>query len=223
MKVLALLVLSLFVHAALADEPGPFDDKCNKDAALEKIERAVVNEIRREIDAKDKSYTYGFNFSPVWRGEKRSDLTVYFEKVWDSASKRRGYVAQYSINQKTCAPTLIKFQAMYTDTEDSAGLQTASPTPEPCNDAKVLSQLHAKIIAFYQELYPKINPGELVDNFTFSGVLRAKGASDMAVFFDRVRPGLLTTPMVGQVSVDLQTCTPRMESSTDSTWLLIKY
>lgn len=143
---------SFSFHAVFAEPPGPFDDKCNKDAPLEKIEKTVVNEIRREIDAKDKSYTYGFNFSPVWRGEKHSDMTVYFEKVWDRASKRRGYVAQYSINAKTCAPTLIKFQAMYTDTEDSAGLQTASPTPEPCNDAKVLSTLHAAIVAFYQDL-----------------------------------------------------------------------
>lgn len=225
MKILGLFVITLMSQLSFASTPppGPFEDKCNRDAALRKIEKSVVDEIRREVDAEDKSYTYSFQFSPVWRGENRSDMTVYFEKVWDHTRQRRGYVAQYSISKKTCAPRQMKFQALYMDAENPAGLATSSPTPEPCNDPKNLSALHQAIIDSQRDLLSKSGSSDQADNFRFSGTLRTAGASDMIAVFELTRPGLLATPMVAQVAVDPATCHPSVLSATDPTWLLIKY
>lgn len=189
---------------AFADEPN--DEKCNKAPHLIPLQEKIVSELEGKAEKND-SGAYSFNFTDIWRNPKTSDLTVYYEIIGPDLKERHGYAAQYRVDSKTCAPKLLKISRLYSD-------QEKAPTDgDSCNDPQRAVEIHAAVIAFINELYPKVNPGEIPGNFTFSTVERVQGTADMIVFLERAVPQLLTRPSLAQVVVDPTTCAVHVEKT----------
>ena len=218
------LLAATLIQVGVAHAAGPSSEPCNQPAALAKVEKAIITDIRKTIATYEAGAgAFSFHFNPVWRNKDAGDVSVYFEKLSADGKTRRAYSAQYSVDAKTCAPKPTKMQALFTDQDSPAGIESASPVPEACNAAAEIPVLHAAIVKDTTYLINQIMPGGKTVNYMYSGVWRVAGAGDMIALFEVDQPGLITMPMMAQYSVDPKTCKPSIKVITAFTWLLTTY
>jgi hypothetical protein len=90
------------------------------------------------------------------------------------------------------------------------------PNDDKCNQPQYISGIHTKMIQEILNIYQQADPNATFDGFVFTTVWRNPGGADISVVFKQHVNGK-TFDMLGQSSVDPNTCAPSYISSVSVT------
>jgi hypothetical protein len=226
------LFLALFAliatqaQAATPEFEYPYDQYCNKLPGAAEMQTAIIRDLREQVTKADpEKNAYTFRFTTAW-GLTEADYktTVYFETLrGGDQESRKAYVAQYSVDKKTCESKFLKKSLLVGGEAATVERLDGFEDKEKCNFADGQEKMIAATIRSAKwAVAPTMGVSEL-GNFSFTGIKRVNGSADAYAVYTAQRFGQLPTNMVVLITVDPKTCEVSTPSYTSFTNTYVTY